>query len=1040
MNRLKVSLRVLLVLTFLFGLLSRAAPAVRADDGPVPSEELGWVLVSNAAELAYIDENQASYLDRNIRVTSDIDMTGYEWVPLGGNEVDPFSGVFDGRGHRIAGLSIDGGALQLVGFFGRLTGTVRDLSVSAQVSGGNYAGGLAGHLDGGEIVRSSAQGFVTAGNADMTGVSAAGGLAGMANGNSAISRSYSSAAVRSGEAGNQYAGGLVGSQGTGSISDAYAIGTVANSAGLYFTAGGLAGQLVYGTITNSYAAGAVEAAASSTYITMGGFVGSANFEGSIVASYFDTAATLQANGAGDSYGAAELQLTGRSTSDMMLQANYGEPGSDWDFANTWAVRPGVNAGYPYLRPYVLTTVLPRALKGAAYSQSLEAFDGAGGGLSWSASGLPEGVRMTAAGELEGIPSEAGTFPVTVTAADAGSTAADAALTLYVDETAPDIAGLDVAPGSALGSTRATVAASGSDRVLAYIVGDSAGVRPLSGAALPDEAVPYASGTDIFPVGAGQILQIYETDGEGRVWAWSSIRLEEFHLQDRAPETVGSVTGTVYGAGNAPLSGAAVSAGGIAGSTDVEGKFALHNVVPGTHTLSVSASGYRVYSATVNVAAGEAADAGRIKLIVASVPGSSGGSGSSGSSAPEQSQEASEITLKINGRDVRVSMKKERESDGRSVIRLALDDELLRSLFAAEDEVVISLDTEDPVVKADLPAAALLALARTRPDAVIRLEANGAEYGLPLRLWNGLSKDAATVTLSISKTTATEKEKLYEALTRQGYAVLAEPMDFSLRVDGTEWAGAGGAYTERTLSLTAEVDPDRSTVVWIDAAGRPHFVPSIFEQARAIFHTPHNSLYTVIGSDRTFRDTAGHWARTDIESLASKLIVSGTSSDTFEPDRTVTRAEFAAMLVRALGLEEKSGRAVYSDVRPAADWYSGAIGAASAAGLIEGYGDGTFRPNALVTREQAAVLLARAVEFAGELPPADAIGLDRFSDRPSIAGWAEDAAARLLAAGIVEGIGGAAFAPKQLATRAQSAVLLARALRYLNFIDGQSELE
>ncbi|WP_372632189.1 S-layer homology domain-containing protein [Cohnella sp.] len=1031
MNRLNVSFAALLVFTLIFGLLAPAAPAVRAEGEPVPSEELGWVLVSNAAELIYIDQNQASYLDRNIRLTNDIDMTEYEWVPLGGNEAQPFSGIFDGRGHRIEGLSIDGGSLSLVGFFGKLTGTVRDLSVSVQAEGGNYAGGLAGHLDGGTIVRSSAQGIVTGGVGGSAGVSAAGGLAGAANGNSTISRSYSSAAVKSGEAPNQYAGGLVGSQGTGSIDDAYATGRVSNSAGSYYTAGGLVGQLVYGTISNSYATGTVDAAASSTYVTMGGFVGSVNAGASVIASYFDNVATLQTSGAGDSTGAAALQLTGRSTADMKLQANYGEPGNSWDFTDTWAVRPGVNGGYPYLKPSVLTTDLPRALKGEAYSQTLQAFDGAGGGLSWSASGLPAGVQLTEAGALRGVPAEAGEFTVTVTATDAGSTTAEAVLTLHVDETAPDIAGFGIGPGGSVGSTRVTATVSGTDRVFVYLLGDAEGVRPLAGAAVPAEAVPYSPGEDIWPVSAGQILQIYETDGDRRVRAWSSVRIEVSHMRDEDPPTAGSVTGTVYGAGNAPLSGAAVSAGGLVGATDAEGRFALHGVAQGTHTLAVSAGGYRSYSVEVDVVAGEVADAGRIYLTVVNVPGSS--SGSNGSPASPQPSAPNELAIKLNGLEARVSVKREVESDGRSSIRLAFGDELLRSLFAAGDEAVIEVDHEDPIVKADLPAETLQALLRSRPNAVIRLEVNGAGYEVPLSLWSSV-RVGATVTVAISRPSAAERARLNEDLVRQGYAMLAEPMDFALHIDGTEWTGADGVYTRRTLSLVAAVDSDRSTVAWMDREGRLRFVPSVFEKGKAIFYSPHNSLYIAIRSDRTFTDVARHWARADIELLAHKLVLDGASPDKFEPDRTVSRAEFAAMLVRALGLAGKLGGDAFSDVRPETDWYVGSVGAASDAGLIEGYEDGTFRPNAPVTREQAVVMLSRAIRHAGgQLPAANA--LDRFSDQASTAGWAKEAAGQLLAASIIEGVDGDSFAPKQLATRAQSAVLLARALRYLKFIDG-----
>lgn len=311
--------------------------------------------------------------------------------------------------------------------------------------------------------------------------------------------------------------------------------------------------------------------------------------------------------------------------------------------------------------------------------------------------------------------------------------------------------------------------------------------------------------------------------------------------------------------------------------------------------------------------------------------------------------------------------------------------------------------------------------------------NGASYSLPLRILDGVPKDA-TVTAAIARTTAAARGELKDALTRKGRAMLPEPADFSLYIDGVQWTATGGAYTERTLSLDAAADSGRSTVVRADTAGRLHFVPSVFDKEKATFYTSHHGLFAAIRSDRTFADTAGHWARADIELLANKLVVEGTSPHTFDPDRTVTRAEFTAMLVRALGLVEQPDRAAFADVRSKDAWYAGAAGAASEAGLIVGYDDGTFRPNALVTREQTVAMLARAIRYAGELPQPDVAAPERFSDYDEVAGWAKESAAQLTAAGIVEGVGDATFAPKELATRAQSAILLTRMLRYLKFVD------
>lgn len=1111
MKKMSIMLAVTLIFSMVLAPLASALPVLRAGNDSVPAETGGWVWVGTAEELAYINRNQASYLDRNIRLTGDIDMTGYDWVPIA-DETTVFSGIFDGRGHRIEGLTIDGGALQYVGFFGRVSGAIRNLSISAQVNGGSYAGGLVGHLTGGSIINSYSEGTVTSGNTGN--VSVAGGLAGVALGNSTILRSSSSAAVKSGDAPNQYAGGLAGSQGAGSIKDSYATGTVTNTeSGQYFHGGGLAGQMIYGTIANSYSSTAIMQSGSVTYYTVGGFIGIVTHS-SIDASYYDNTTSAQTAGVGVGDIIGSPQLTGLTTNEMKTASNYG----GWDFANTWAVDAGVNGGYPYLRPVILTTDLPRAVKDAPYSMVIDAFDGASGGLSWSASGLPSGLSMTASGRIKGSATVSGAFPVTVSATDAGRNTVSAVLTLYVDELAQDIDGLAISPGRANGSTSATAVPGHAGHAFAYLLGPDVGVRPLVGDALSGEAVSYSLGADIMDPIPGQYLQVFELDAQQRIQAWSSVQVEAAHIRDQvrvtgvtldqtaltlaaggasqkltavlmpvnasnqtvtwnssdpavaqvdqngevtpiaegtavvtvttvdggftataavtvqsAPVDTGTVIGAVYGTGNTPLVGAAVSVGGIKDMTDAEGRFTVNKVAAGSHALTVTAAAYNDYTTTVNVLAGGTVDVGRIDLRAAYTPEPVPPSYSwVPVSAPSPVPEP-RMVVTINGKQVRVTAKKELEHDGRTVLRLIADSDLVRSWVAGGDDIAIDIDNEDPVVKVDLPAEALQVLLSAKPSAAIRIGVNGASYSVPLHVLSDL-KNRATVTIVIARMTDSASRELDEELTRQGYDMLAEPMSFELYSNGDVRIQGEDTYLKRTFLINDAAGSDRSTVVWVDDAGKPRFVPSIFEGETATFYSPYNGVYTAVRSNRTFEDIQGHWAQSNIERMANKLIVYGSADGMFDPNRTVTRAEFVAMLVRALGLAEKPQLSSYSDVGPNEIWYAGAIGSASAAGLIEGYADGSFRPDARITREQMAVMLARAARYAGELPPKDASTLESFSDYAQVSDWAKGATADLLAAGMIEGVEKAAFAPQALATRAQSTVLLNRMLLYLNFMN------
>ncbi|MFD0680627.1 MULTISPECIES: S-layer homology domain-containing protein [unclassified Paenibacillus] len=196
--------------------------------------------------------------------------------------------------------------------------------------------------------------------------------------------------------------------------------------------------------------------------------------------------------------------------------------------------------------------------------------------------------------------------------------------------------------------------------------------------------------------------------------------------------------------------------------------------------------------------------------------------------------------------------------------------------------------------------------------------------------------------------------------------------------------------------------------------------------------PGNSIYAIVESGKTFADLNGHWAKSDIDLLASKLVVDGTTATSFAPQSPITRAEFATLLTRALGLNEGNSTA-YSDVS-ANDWYAGSVSAASKAGLVAGFEDGSFRPSANITREQMAVMVSRAIGLAGKKVDSDAKALAVFTDSKAINSWASSAVAQSVNAGIINGKSADAFMPNEHASRAEAAVMLKRLLQFVEFMN------
>ncbi|QWU18241.1 S-layer homology domain-containing protein [Paenibacillus sophorae] len=188
---------------------------------------------------------------------------------------------------------------------------------------------------------------------------------------------------------------------------------------------------------------------------------------------------------------------------------------------------------------------------------------------------------------------------------------------------------------------------------------------------------------------------------------------------------------------------------------------------------------------------------------------------------------------------------------------------------------------------------------------------------------------------------------------------------------------------------------------------------------------HLNSFTLPAYDKSYSDvTSSHWAYGAIYSLSEKNVISGMTDNTFVPSAKVTRAQFAALLARALHLQS-TGPAPFQDVRAGA-WYSSAVAAAYEAGIIAGRGAGRFAPSEAITRQEMAVMLAKAFERAGGGDAASGQGLT-FRDRGYIAAWALPAVQSVIGTGLMAGQADGRFAPVQTATRAEAAQTIANLL-------------
>jgi exopolysaccharide biosynthesis protein len=173
----------------------------------------------------------------------------------------------------------------------------------------------------------------------------------------------------------------------------------------------------------------------------------------------------------------------------------------------------------------------------------------------------------------------------------------------------------------------------------------------------------------------------------------------------------------------------------------------------------------------------------------------------------------------------------------------------------------------------------------------------------------------------------------------------------------------------------------------------------------------------------FYDTGEHWAKQYIENLASKGIVNGMGDNLFEPDTQLTKAQFLTMIANIVyDIKIESDMQYFTDVY-AEDWYAKYVNWAYENGIVNGNPDGTFQPNAPITREQMALILDNFVKADGinyEIVSEESVV---FTDENDISSWSYDAVKMVALAGIINGRPEGNYDPQGLATRAEASKVI-----------------
>jgi hypothetical protein len=256
-------------------------------------------------------------------------------------------------------------------------------------------------------------------------------------------------------------------------------------------------------------------------------------------------------------------------------------------------------------------------------------------------------------------------------------------------------------------------------------------------------------------------------------------------------------------------------------------------------------------------------------------------------------------------------------------------------------------------------------------------------------------------------------ELGATVTINGNPVTVDPSgNFELKVTTSE--------TPQTFSIVAtDASNNKSSLTIILSSVWPSSTPTPFPTPTASpSESPSPTSTTTITYLGELRDLDGHWAQQIILAMVAKKIITGYPDGTFQPDRTITRAEFCTILAKALNVSPETNPSGFADVT--GHWAQSSIAALVRKGYLKGYPDGSFGPDQPMKRSEIAAIVDR-VQM---LPPAS--GQQTFSDvTPDF--WAFAPIEAAAQAKILNGYPDGTFHPEQSATRAEAAVIINRIL-------------
>jgi len=468
----------------------------------------------------------------------------------------------------------------------------------------------------------------------------------------------------------------------------------------------------------------------------------------------------------------------------------------------------------------------------------------------------------------------------------------------------------------------------------------------------------------------------------------------------------------------------------------------------TVTRPSSATGDRIVTLTATITKNDISETKDIIITVKALPTQNNDSSSDRTTTPPTNQDP--IVVIVNGKSENAGTETKTTEEGKSVVTVAVNNQVIESKIddaiknnptGTDNLIQVPVaDTKSDVVKVELTGDIIKKLEENTFD--LSIKRGDVEYLIPAEEFtiSNVAKDLGVaegslkdikIEVKITKLDEAVVAKYNEVAKANGAELVFPPVEFEIiakttKTDGTKAdveISKFSNYVERVMEIPAGVDVSKITTgIVFNPDGTYSHVPTEVFQKDGKWYARLNSLtnsnYSVVWNPIEVKSVENHWSKDAVNDMASRLVV--FDPENFDPNQAITRGDFAEYIVRALGIYRvgSTHENKFSDLKTSGD-RTLAILIANEYGIITGYPDGTFRPEAKITREEAMAMYQRAMKVT-KLVGTDQNRYQTYTDYKQVGSWATDYVKAVLSAHVFNGTTATTIAPKANLTYAEAA--------------------